>query len=114
MRITERVGGRRLVLFPPWFLSKGVKMQIEALVPPYYHKRFRLYFDRYGCVRCSRKRVLYAGCGLCLPCLGLISDRLKRLDGRLKSLIGPDPRVSNVAFLRRRRVARELLADFRV
>jgi hypothetical protein len=113
MRVCERSGGRRLILIPPWFLPKPVKRQVEAFLPRYYHKRFRLYFDRYGCVRCSRKRVLYAGSGLCVSCIGLISDRLKRLDAKLKSTIAVNPRMGNQAFLRRRRTARELLADFR-
>jgi hypothetical protein len=113
LRVTERSGGRRLILIPPWFLSGSVRRQVEALLPGYYHKRFRLYFDRYGCVRCSRKRVLYAGSGLCVHCIGLVSDRLKRLDAKLKRMVGVDPWAGNRAFLRRRRTARELLADFR-
>ena len=113
MRVSERSGGRRLILIPPWFLSGSVKREVEALLPGYYHKRFRLYFDRYGCVRCSRKRVLYAGSGLCVHCIGLIGDRLKRLDAKLKGVAASDPRAGNQAFLRRRRTARELLADFR-
>lgn len=70
MRVSERSGGRRLVLIPPWFLSDAVKREVEALLPGYYHKRFRLYFDRYGCVRCNRKRVLYAGMGCASTALG--------------------------------------------
>jgi hypothetical protein len=113
MRVSERSGGRRLILIPPWFLSDSVKKQVEAIVPGYYHKRFRLYFDRYGCVRCSRKKVLYAGSGLCVRCIGLIGDRLKRLDAKLRSMVSVEPKAGNQAFLRRRRTARELLADFR-
>lgn len=113
MRVSERTGGRRLTLAPPWFLSRSVQRQVEALLPSYYHKRFRLYFGRYGCVRCNRKNVRHAGNGLCEHCIGLIGDRLKRLDAKLKDAIGSDPRAGNEAFLRRRRTARELLADFR-
>jgi hypothetical protein len=106
-------GGRRLKLFPPWFLSRAVIRQVEALLPSHYHKRFRFYFDRYGCIRCNRKRVLYGANGLCLACVGLVSDRLERVDAKLKNLRGPDPIGPTKAFLRRRQDARELLADFR-
>ena len=113
MRVSERGGGRRLEIFPPWFLSREVIKEVAALLPSYYHKRFRVYFDRYGCLRCNRKRVLYGGNGLCLTCIGLVGDRLKRLDQKLKDQCGPDPDGPTKAFLRRRQSARELLADFR-
>lgn len=113
MRISERKGGRRLTVFPLWFLSRALIRQVEALLPSHYHRRFRLYFDRYGCVRCNRKKVFYGANGLCVSCVGLVSDRLKRLDGKLTKMCGSDPRGPTKAFLYRRQIARELLADFR-
>jgi hypothetical protein len=41
MRITERRGGRRIEVVPPWFLSREQIRQVAALLPPHYHKRFR-------------------------------------------------------------------------
>lgn len=113
MRISERSGGRRLEVFPVWFLTEDIKRQIDRVLPSYYRRRFRFYFDRYGCVRCNRKNVLYGGNGLCLPCLGLVGDRLKRIDGRLRQTQEQPEGRPTQAFLRRRRAARELLADFR-
>src|SRR5271157_1480133 len=113
MRVTERRGGRRLEILPPWFLSREQLRQVEALLPSHYYKRFRVYFDRYGCIRCNRKRVLYGGNGLCLHCIGLVSDRMERVDAKLNSSGLFDPKGPTKAFLRRRQTARELLADFR-
>lgn len=78
---------KTLHFFPPWFLTKEVMRKVEALLPYYYHTRFRFYFDRYGCVRCGKKDVEYCGCGLCLPCNGLINDRLKRTDQAMEAAI---------------------------
>jgi hypothetical protein len=113
VRVSERSGGRRVEVSPVWFLNEGVKRQIDRILPSYYRRRFRVYFDRFGCVRCDRKKTLYGGNGLCLKCLGLVSDRLDRIDARLKKTQEPEERTPTKAFLRRRRTARELLADFR-
>jgi|SRR5271157_1281857 len=101
---------RRLLLFPPWFLTMEVRAQIEALLPYDYHKRFRFYFDRYGCVRCEQKKAVYGCSGLCLHCLGLISDRLKRGDKIIERHFRR-VRVPAEHFLKRRETAIALLAD---
>jgi hypothetical protein len=88
------------------------RKQIDALLPYHYHRRFRHYFDRYGCVRCDRKKVEYGCSGLCLKCLGLVSDRLKRGDQKIEAQYRA-ARARPVNFLKRRDAARELLADFR-
>jgi hypothetical protein len=113
MRISERSGGRRLTVFPTWFLTKDLKRRVDSVLPYHYRKRFRVYFDRYGCVRCNRKKALYGGNGLCMNCLGLVSDRLKLIDRKLQRHEKREKPVPMGAFLRRRRAARELLADFR-
>ena len=113
MRVSEQRGGRRLEIVPPWFLSRELLKQVEALLPSHYQRRFRIYFDKYGCIRCRRKRVLYGGNGLCLPCIGLVSDRMDRIDAKLRNAGLLDPKGPAKAFLRRRQSARDLLADFR-
>jgi hypothetical protein len=114
LRISERSGGRRLEVFPIWFLTEDIKRQIDRILPSFYRRRFRIYFERYGCVRCNRKKVMYGGNGVCRDCLYLLGDRLKRIDAKLKGTGEPEESKPTQAFLRRRRAARELLADFRI
>lgn len=104
---------RKLRFFPPWFLNKSTMRKIERLLPYYYHKRFRFYFDLYGCIRCNRKTVMYACSGLCSGCEGTISSRLKRTDRAMKRRYDDGPGLPSAAFLRRITTARELLKDFR-
>lgn len=110
---TARKDVHGIHFFPPWFLSKPTMRKIEALLPYYYHLRFRIYFDRYGCVRCGKKNVVYCCCGLCIPCNGLINDRLKATDRTMKKRFGKGTGQPCSAFLRKMKTARELLADFR-
>ena len=111
--IVKKTRPGKLKLFPPWFLAKNVLRKIEALLPYYYHKRFRFYFDRYGCLRCSCKNVIYSCSGLCHRCQALINDRLKRSDRAMKRMYGASPDLPSEVFLRRMTTARELLKDFR-
>ena|SRR5260221_9164768 len=100
-------------IFPPWFLSRKIARKIDELLPYYYHSRFRFYFDRYGCIRCARKDLVYSCAGLCLPCQGLINDRLKRTDKIMQRRYGQHIQKPTKAFLKRLTAARELLADLR-
>jgi hypothetical protein len=96
----------------PWFVSKDVYVEMYKLVPKVYFRRFSTYFKRYGCLRCSRKRALYGANGLCLHCLGLVSDRLKICDRvlerkcKMKNDSGRSER-----FLQRVKSAQRLLSD---
>lgn len=103
----------KLAFFPPWFLTEKLVLKIDALLPYYYHKRLRFYFDQHGCIRCRRKDVDYCAGGLCKPCNGLISDRLKRTDRTMKQRYDTDAQAPCESFLRKRNSARALLADFR-
>lgn len=99
-------------MYIPGFVSQGVYLKIYKLVPKIYFKRFSTYFKRYGCLRCSRKRTLYAANGLCPHFLGLVSDRLKACDRVLsqKAKTKNDSGRSD-RFLRRVESARNLLSD---
>jgi hypothetical protein len=112
MRVSERSNGRRLSIFPPWFVTTEIRRQVEAVMPNRYYRRLRIYFDKYGCIRCKGKLKMYAGSGLCSDCLGLIGDRLERIDKKLNKEHA-DPQEPSKVFLRRRETARRLLADFR-
>ena len=107
---------QRTKTFPPylpWFLSKDVYLQMYKLVPKVYFRRFSAYFKRYGCLRCSRKRALYGANGLCLRCLGLVSDRLKICDRVLERQYNERKIDSDRSerFLRRVESAQQLLSD---
>lgn len=103
----------RIGLFPPWFVPMEVFKQFQRLLPSVYHQRFRLYFDRYGCIRCKRKQVLYGCSGLCISCLPLVDSRLRQVDKDMKKLYGGKKTAPAKRFLSGRESARQLLADLR-
>lgn len=100
-------------LFLPWFLDLSTLRKLESILPHYYHMRLRLYFNKYGCIRCNRKRVLYCANGMCKACNGLVNDRLRQSDKTMKRRYGKRPELPAVAILKRMATAQELLKDFR-
>lgn len=100
-------------LFPPWFVPMDVYRRIQAMLPRFYHDRLRLYFDRYGCLRCRRKDRLYCGSGLCMACLPLIEGRLKQVDKLMKKKRVEKSSAPAERFLKGRANARLLLGDLR-
>lgn len=104
----------RFAFFPPWFLEKRVLKKIRGLLPDFYHKRMRYYFDAFGCIRCERKDVIYSCGGLCLRCQWTINNRLKESDKEMQRHFGAsDHRLDSAHFLKRFTTARELLRDLR-
>jgi hypothetical protein len=87
--------------------------QFQRLLPALYHQRFRLYFDRYGCIHCKRRQVLYSCSGLCISCLPLVDGRLRQVDKDMKKLYGGKKCAPAKRFPSGRESARQLLADLR-
>ena len=108
---TGRKTAAKLTPLAPWFVSKDAIYQLRRILPPAYHRRFSTYFERYGCIRCRRKDRVYGASGLCLPCHGLIDDRLKRCDEILKGTLRQPPDDGREEYLRRVSSARKLSVD---
>jgi len=98
-------------ILPPVFLARNLRKSIERLLPAGYHQRLRLYFDTFGCLRCSCNDLIYGGNGFCGLCLRMLTKRLQKIDSELrKRLSEPSPDLEE-AYMRPYRSARRLLAD---
>jgi hypothetical protein len=96
---------------PPFFLTAELRKSIDRLLPTEHHKRLRMYFDTYGCIRCLRNDRIYSGNALCVHCLKSIAKRLIKVDFALRAMFPDPPEPLEAAYLRPYRAARELLAD---
>jgi hypothetical protein len=96
---------------PPLFLSNKLRKTIERLLPVGHHQRMRLYFDIYGCLHCSRNRVVYGANGFCRLCISMIGKRMRKVDKELQARKpAPQPKLEET-YLRPYNSARRLLAD---
>ncbi len=98
-------------IFPPWFLSRSVLKQVQQLLPNIYHKRLFAYFQRYGCMRCNGRGVLYCCNGLCRQCTHLLIARLRRCDRAMEREYRDTMTPLSDRLVTRVTTARELLSD---
>jgi hypothetical protein len=96
---------------PPFFLTTELRKSIDRVLPAKHHRRLRMYFDTYGCIRCLRNDRIYGGNALCIQCLKSIAKRLIKVDFALRAMFPDPPEDLEESYLRPYRAARELLAD---
>ena len=65
------------VLLEPWFLPQETAYAILQLLPLSHKRKWSHYFENYGCLRCSRKKVNHFSTGMCMRCRLKVNDRLK-------------------------------------
>jgi len=98
------------VLLQPWFLSPRVAFAIHGLVPPDYWKKWRNFFEDYGCVICGRESQYHAD-GMCVGCFHRTRWKLAQsVKRRLKS--GGRPSLGLELF-RQEKLAKKLLRKYR-
>ncbi len=96
---------------PPLFLTIKLRKTIERLLPVGHHQRLRQYFDTYGCLRCSRNKVVYGANGFCMLCISMIGKRMRKVDKELQARKPAPPPKLQETYLRPYNSARQLLAD---
>lgn len=97
----------------PWLLPIEVSQRIIRLIPPGYRKRFRFYFDDYGCLRCRRKDIRFLALGFCENCHSMVAKRMRRSMKRHRSeLLGSRSSSRIRWYIDQVTHAQELLSDF--
>lgn len=97
----------------PWFLPKEVSQKIVQIVPPGYRKRFRHYFDDFGCMGCGRKDVPYRSLGFCETCHSKVTVRMRRSMKSHRRELGVTRTTPRIRwYVEQVNRAQELLADF--
>ena len=96
---------------PPLFLTVKLRKTIERLLPVEHHQRLRRYFEIYGCLHCSRRRVIYGANGFCRLCISMIGKRIRKVDEELQARrLVTQPKLEET-YLQPYNSARQLLAD---
>jgi hypothetical protein len=103
--------GANMGSVPPLFLTIKLRKAIERLLPVAHHQRLRQYFEIYGCLHCSRNKVLYGANGFCMICISMIGKRMRKLDKDLRERKPAHPPKLEETYLRPYNSARRLLAD---
>ena len=78
-RVDEIMAQRGAVDLEPDFRPKEVAWEIQRRQTVFERRKWSLYFSKWGCRRCDRKKAVHAGNGYCSKCHGLFFGRLTQL-----------------------------------
>jgi hypothetical protein len=76
-QVAEIMAQRDDFLFQPFFQQKKVSDEIRRLQTVPEQNKWNRYFDRWGCLRCRKRKAPHYSLGMCARCRGLIFQRLK-------------------------------------
>ncbi len=87
-KVAEALAERDDFLFEPHFRERRVSYELRRLMTVPERKKWTVYFDRWGCLKCGTKRAVHAANGYCPTCRSKVVYRLKQI---LKELRGERP-----------------------
>ena len=79
-RVAEVMARRDDFFLEPCFRSKRVTDEIRRHQTVFEHRRWAVYFERWGCLICHRKKAVHMGNAYCARCRGRIVHRLKAIE----------------------------------
>jgi hypothetical protein len=60
----------------PWFRSRRETNRLLKQQGVFHLRKWRVYYERWGCLGCHTKERLHGGHGFCEPCLQRVTARL--------------------------------------
>ncbi len=79
-RVSEALSRRDDALFEPYFRPKRVADEIRRHQSVSEQRKWAMYFEKWGCIVCRRKKAMHAGNGYCSKCRIRIVSRLKTIE----------------------------------
>ena len=70
-RVAEATGGQGAIR-EPWFPSAALANEIRRHQSVFHRRKFRLYFERWGCMICHKKSVGHEAARACVGRIGKI------------------------------------------
>ena len=78
-QVAEILAQRDTFMFEPFFRSRQVAFEIRRLQTVPEQRKWRIYFDRFGCLYCHIKRAHHASQGMCERCHLRVHRRLQTI-----------------------------------
>jgi hypothetical protein len=79
IKVAEIMADRDAMIFEPFFRSRQVSYEIKRLQTVPEQEKFRIYYERYGCMCCETKERIHAGNGMCNTCRTKRFQRLAQI-----------------------------------
>jgi len=77
VKICRSLSLKELKLFEPWFCSRQESNKIRRTKTVPELRKWRDYYETWGCIYCKKKSTPHCGLGFCQNCHMRVSQRLK-------------------------------------
>jgi hypothetical protein len=78
-KVAEIMAERDAVIFEPFFRSRQIAYELKRLQTVTEQRKWKVYFERYGCLICETKKRIHAGNGMCNRCHVRIYQTLRQI-----------------------------------
>jgi hypothetical protein len=76
LHVAQVLAHREDADFQPFFQARLIAQQFKRIQSLPEQRKWRVYFDTYGCLHCHKKNALYGSCGHCKQCRMKVGQRL--------------------------------------
>ncbi len=68
LHVAKVLAHREDANFQPFFQARLIAQEFKRIQSLPEQRKWRVYFDNYGCLHCHKKNALYGSCGHCKQC----------------------------------------------
>lgn len=89
-KVAEILAERDAAVFEPFFRSRQIAYELKRLQTVPEQRKWKVYFERYGCLICETRKDIHVANGMCNRCYSRTFQTLKQIIG--ESLRGEEAR----------------------
>ena len=79
LTVVKQLSPKELQLLEPWFRSRQESIEIKRTQTVPEQRKWSVYYDRWGCVSCTKKKTPHKSLEFCQACYLRVSQRIKEI-----------------------------------
>lgn len=79
LAVVKQLSPAELKLFEPWFRNRQESFEIRRTKTMPELRKWRSYYETWGCLYCKKKKTPHRALGFCLTCYLRVSQRIKEI-----------------------------------
>ena len=79
LTVVKQLSPKELNLLEPWFRSRQESLEIKRTQTVPEQRKWSVYYERWGCVSCTKKKTPHKSLGFCQACYLRVSQRIKEI-----------------------------------
>ncbi len=80
LHVARVLAHREDASWQPFFQARLIAQEFKRIQSLPEQRKWRVYFDNYGCLHCHKKNALYGSCGHCKQCRMKVGQRLDAIE----------------------------------